>query len=84
MRIFAAIATIALSLSGCSSPDESPGNPETFTRIDGLTSCVSLQSEFDQFVITHDGAEQGSTRREAALAYMNATFDRMETLGCPG
>ena len=83
MRLFAASVFVALSLSGCTSTDEEPvGNPATFDRINGLTSCAFLQAEFDQFDIAHGDAAPGSDNALAATAYMTATDARMEAVGC--
>ena len=72
-----------ISVSSCGSSDE-PGNAETFERIDSLTDCNALQTEFEQFEIQHydsmDADDPENVR--VAEAYMGATDDRMSAIGC--
>ncbi len=84
MRTAVALA-VALSLTGCGGGGGDtgrPGNPVVYERIQSLTDCVALQTEFDTAAGNHDRAEAGSSAAEAATGYMEAADERMKELDC--
>lgn len=63
-------------------PDDRPGNPDVYERIETSTDCVALQAEFDTAMDNVERYEAGSPEREVPMAYAEAANDRIEELGC--
>jgi len=64
--------------------DDRPGDPAVYSRIEGLTDCSALRSEFNA-ADARRGAQLRNHRTEQAdveVAYMNAADARMRTIGC--
>lgn len=81
---FAALALVACSSSSAETSGRTPGNPETYQRINSLTDCVALQAEFDRFDREHDAflAASNITNAEVATDYMYAVDEQMRRVGC--
>lgn len=56
------------------------GNPEVYARIQSLSDCAALQSEFDQ--AESNLQEPGTPQYRWGLGYMKASDDRMREIGC--
>lgn len=76
---------VLLPLGACNNPPAAevrPGNPDTYARLEGLTSCEELDRELGTFLDVRDAAAPGSERATVALAYAKAADERMRSLGC--
>lgn len=83
MRQALILLTALAALTACvSAPAERPGSQAVYDRIDGLTDCTQLQTEFDTASANYDRAEAGSSQALAATAYMKAADARMKEVGC--
>ena len=78
--------------SSSSSSKESPelnnertiGKPAVYARIESMTSCTSLQREFDIAYDNVDAREPGDPLREISQSYGDAAHNRMREIGCYG
>lgn len=80
-----AVLVIAVLIVANSLQDQPrPGDPAVYSRIESLTDCSALQSEFDAAEARH-GAALRNHRTEAAQvesSYMAAADERMRKIGC--
>lgn len=72
----------ALGACGGGSSGDRPGDAGVYARIDGMTDCAALQSEFDTAAANNDRAEPGSAQHKVTLSYMRAAEDRRQELDC--
>lgn len=64
--------------------EERPGSAQVYERIEAMTDCASLQSEFDQAAANTDRYEPGNPKRAVTTSYMAAAVARMGELDCYG
>jgi len=58
------------------------GSPEVYARIQSLSDCAALQSEFDQAEQNLSLQEPGTQQYRWGLGYMKASDDRMKEISC--
>jgi len=64
------------------SPVERIGSQLVYDRIDAITNCNDLQSEFDRAYDNVEARQPGDRLREISAAYGNYADKRMRALGC--
>lgn len=78
----------ALAIAGCGSSavPQLKGEPEVYQQIDQNTDCVDLQATFDRADINRAAAlaRNNTALADVTLSYMDASYDRMVALSCPG
>lgn len=82
MRRFVIACLAVVALAACSSGDDKPGNAAVYDRIGSLTDCSAVQAEFNAAFDTSERTEGGTDEHEAAVGYMEAANDKLESLGC--
>lgn len=77
-------ALVVLNVLDSGKDSSRPGDPAVYSRIDSLTDCSALQSEFNAADARH-GTQVRNHRTEQAeieRSYMEAADGRMRTIGC--
>ena len=79
----AALLIVPLLLAACAT-DEKPrvGNQAVYDRIDALTTCDELQTEFDTAMDNVERRQPGDPLRDVSLAYATYADARMRAGGC--
>lgn len=88
------VCLVLIATSGCGTSDSpstavdnnerTVGNPAVYARIDSMTSCTSLQREFDIAGDNTDAAHASGDDATIPMSYMNAADNRMREVGCYG
>lgn len=63
-------------------PDDRPGNPAVYDRIDALEGCDELEEELETHVNNAELREPGDVVRTVSIAYAQTTLERLLALGC--
>ena len=85
--LFALIAFLLFAgvvKGGATGGKDRPGDPDVYEHIESLTDCSALEAELESAQSAAGEAQADSPELEAAVAYEEAAFDRLEHESCLG